>query len=153
MYAKVDFAIGIFLIIFSAAAHYLAGKMPAAKQGLGPGDYPKVILKVLFILGLSLAVSSFVRIRKAAGKNNVKNFDKNELKNVLILFLCVAVYIWLVNFLGFIILTPFFLFALMYILGLKKWFRMIAISVLTTAVVYLIFNRLLLVLLPRFSLF
>lgn len=156
MYPKVDFFIGLFMIGFSAFMYSVADRFPAAKQGLGAGDWPKLILSVLLLLGLILAGSSYLSQRKLVkqgGKSSYGHYDKNELLHVLVLFLCVAAYIWLVGFFGFILLTPFFLFALMFIFGMRKWIKMGVISVVSTAATYLIFNTLLLVLLPRFNIY
>jgi putative tricarboxylic transport membrane protein len=156
MYPKVDFFIGFFMVVFSTVMYIVAGKFPAAKLGLGAGDWPKLILSVLFVLGMMLAGYSYYcyrkQLRQGGGTSHGK-YEKKELLHVLILCLCVAAYIRLVGLFGFILLTPFFLFALMFIFGLRKWIKMIIISVASTALVYFIFNDLLLVLLPRFTLF
>ena len=51
MYPRVDLIIGLFLVVLSTAAHFVADRLPPAKLGLGAGDFPKVILKVLFVAG------------------------------------------------------------------------------------------------------
>ncbi len=45
------------------------------------------------------------------------------------------------------------MFAMMYIFGLRKWLKMVIISVSSMAVIYIVFNNLMYVLLPRFNLF
>jgi cell division protein FtsW (lipid II flippase) len=130
----------------------MAGKLPEAKKGLGPGDYPRVILGILFILGVILAGYAFYIYKKKTRQNENK-FEKGEFKQVFLLVACVAFYIKIQAYLGFIILTPFFMFAMMYIFGLRKWIKMAAISIVSTAVIYIIFNNFLYVLLPRFNLF
>lgn len=152
MYPRVDFFVGIFLVIFSAAAHYMAGKLPEAQRGIGPGDYPQVILKALFVLGLIEIGYAYYLYRKKSAAG-VRKFEKRELLNVLILALTVVAYTRLVTYVGFILLTPFFLFAMMFIFGQRQWIKMTVVSVVSTAVIYLLFNNLLLVLLPRFRLF
>ena len=156
MYPKVDFFIGVFMVVFSTVMYIVADKFPAAEKGLGAGDWPKLILSVLFVLGLIQSGYSFYRYRKEVrqgGETKQSKYEKKELLHVFILFLCVVAYIKLVGLLGFILLTPFFLFALMFIFGMRKWIKMVIISVVSTAVTYLIFNTLLLVQLPRFNLY
>lgn len=153
MYARVDLFVGIFLVVFAAVAHYMAGMLPEAKRGIGPGDYPQVILKVLLVLGLIQIGYAYYHHRKKTPEEEVRKFEKKELFNVFILALCVVAYVRLVTLVGFILLTPFFLFAMMYIFGQRQWIKMTIVSVVSTAVIYLLFNNLLLVLLPRFRLF
>ena len=56
MYPKIDSFVGLFIIVFSTAAHFIADKMPDAQRGHGAGDYPKIILKVLIVLGSIQAI-------------------------------------------------------------------------------------------------
>jgi hypothetical protein len=152
MTSTIDLFTGLFLIVFSVAAHIYAGSLPEVTRGLGPGDYPRVVLKGILVLGTILAATSVYHLRKSENPN-VKKFEKGEFRQVVILVICIALYTALVRFFGFIILTPLFMFMMMLIFGLRKWVRMIVISVITTAVTYYLFNNLLLVLLPRFRLF
>ncbi len=64
MHPKVDFFIGLFLVAFSVVAFFIAGELPEAKKGLGPGDYPQVVLSTLFVLGVIQVGYSFFLQRK-----------------------------------------------------------------------------------------
>ena len=86
-------------------------------------------------------------------ENKVSHYEKGELRQIFLLVLCVALYIKLVAYFGFILLTSPFIFLMMLIFGLREWIKMIIISVVSTAVIYVLFNNFLLVLLPRFNLF
>ncbi len=152
MYPKVDLSIGLALIVFSAVGYSIADRMREVELGIGPGDFPKVILAVLLVLGVILTGHSYYHLRKETNAD-VKKFEKSELKHVVLLVLCVAAYIRMVVIFGFLLLTPFFLFALMRIFGLRKWIKMGVISVVATAIIYVVFNEWLLALLPRFTLF
>jgi hypothetical protein len=152
MYPKIDLLVGLFIMVFSAVGQYMAGKLQTAPKGLGPGDYPMVILRVLFILGAIQTGYAFYTQKKKSGREG-KKFEKGEFKQIFILFVCVALYIKLVAYFGFILLTPFFMFAMMYIFSLREWIRMAVISIVGTALIYIVFNNYLYVLLPRFNLF
>ena len=151
MTAKVDFFVGVFLIILFAGVYYMTGKMPQKDLGLGPGDYPRVIVSLLGLFGVLLSVQSVLKIRKKEDKE--KMFEKGEILQVFYLIVCVAVYLTILPFLGFIFLTPAFMFIMMLIFGLRKWIKMIIISLVTTIIIYVLFDRFFLVLLPEFSLF
>ncbi len=151
MTAKVDFGVGVCLIILSAGVYYMTSKMPQKELGLGPGDYPRVIVYGLGMLGLILSIRSFFKIRKNPEKE--KKFEKGEILQVAYLILCVALYLTILPYLGFIILTPIFMFGMMYIFGLRKWLKMGIISVVATVIVYILFDRFFMVLLPELNLF
>ena len=152
MYPKIDFIIGLAIMVFAAVGRYMAGLLPPAKKGLGPGDYPKVILTIIFFLGMILAGNAFYQYRKKLGSKK-KNFEKGEFKQVLLLAGTTALYIKIQFYFGYLFLTPVFMFVMMYLFGLRKWIKMAAISVVTGAATYIIFNNYLYVLLPRFNLF
>ncbi len=152
MYPKIDFIVGLVIMVFAAAGHYMAGLLPPAKKGLGPGDYPRVILTILFFLGLLLAGNAFYQVKKKLGKTR-KNYEKGEVTQILLLAGSTAAYIKLQMYFGYLLLTPVFMFVMMYLFGLRKWVKMAAISVITGAATYILFNNYLYVLLPRFNLF
>ena len=152
MYPKTDFFIGLFLIALSTVGHIIAEKLPEVERGLGPGDYPQAVLRILFILGILLAGHAYYQLKKMP-ENKVSHYEKGELRQIFLLVLCVALYIKLVAYFGFILLTAPFIFLMMLIFGLREWIRMVIISVVSTAVIYVLFNNFLLVLLPRFNLF
>ena len=47
MSARVDFFVGLFIVAFAVAAHLIANQLPQVPRGLGAGDFPKVVFKVL----------------------------------------------------------------------------------------------------------
>ena len=111
MHPKIDFISGIVLMVFSVAAHRMADRLPPVPKGLGPGDYPKVIVTILFILGLILSGNAYYTARKKSWEGK-KSYAKEEFKQVFLLVLCIAVYIKLVGYMGYLYLTPFFVFAI-----------------------------------------
>lgn len=154
MNVKVDFFVGIFLLVFSVGIFYMTGQMPQKEDGLGPGDYPRVIAYCVALLGFIQTVLSVRRMRRAdQPTSSPRIFEKREILNIFFLTVCVAVYLVALPYLGFIILTPFLMFMMMLLFGLRKWIKMIVVSVVSTAVVYFLFDKFFLVLLPRFSLF
>lgn len=152
MSARVDFFVGLSLIVLMVGAHLVAAQLPRVPRGLGPGDYPRVVINALLVLGALLAASGLYQIRKKA-QPDARKFVDGELPGVFLLLASIVAYLVLVRIFGYLVLTPLFMVAMMYLFGLRKWVRMIVIGVLTSAVTYVIFNNFLYVLLPRFNLF
>lgn len=152
MHSKVDFITGLCLMAFSIAGYLTAGQFPPAPKGLAPGDYPRAILGMLFILGGILAGNAFFTIKKKAFPDK-KNFEKGELKQVFILVAVIAGYIQLLSVFGYLLLTPVVVFIMMYLYGLRKWVQMAVISIVTSVSTFVLFNNYMYVLLPRFNLF
>ncbi len=152
MSARVDFFVGLFLIVLMVAAHLVAAPLPRVPRGLGPGDYPRVVISVLLILGALLAASGFYHLLKKQAQPDARKFIGGEVKQVFVLVACIVLYLVLVRTFGYLLLTPFFMVAMMYLFGLRKWIKMLTIGVITSVVTYVIFNNFLYVLLPRFNL-
>ena len=85
-----DFIISIILIALSAFLYMTADKMPGATKGIGPGDYPKFICTILFILGVIQLISVVVSckgiplIASSPLKYNCISINLSVLGNVLV---------------------------------------------------------------------
>lgn len=133
----------LYAIAASYKGHEIYGK-------LGPGFWPKFILICMMILSLLVAVDAFRALKKSAGEKQPKAAKSavGRIRFFSALILIIA-YFFLMNIIGFIALTPFFLVAFMILLGEKSWFWMIILSVGMTIVIILAFTQAMYVPLPR----
>jgi len=109
---------------------------------VGPEFFPRWLAIGLFICCLALVIQNIL------SKNNGEEAPTLSLKNkdmqrllVGLAIILVTAFLW--SILGFLIVTPFTIFALMFILGKREWIKMAIISVAVTAVVFLAFRFLL----------
>jgi len=135
------------LYLYTIAARYKGHEI---YDKLGPGFWPKFILICMMILSFLVAVDAF-RARKKLSKE--KEFEAvksvgSRIRFFSALILIIAYFI-LMNVIGFIALTPFFLVAFMILLGEKSWPWMIILSVGMTIVIILAFTQAMYVPLPR----
>ncbi len=111
----------------------------------GPGFFPKVV-------GFGLMVLSFVFIVKNIKKRawpRVPRFKeiKYELINVLAIIASVLFYIYVSEYLGFLVTVSIILVSLMLLLKVP-WKKSFILGIGATVITYLLFNRLLSVPLP-----
>jgi hypothetical protein len=154
--SKVDLGTGIGIMALSVAVFFIAGKMPDAKIGIGPGEYPMVVAGVLFILGLVLSLQNIpwkAKAGYAAKDSGGKPISLQMVIRPFLIAIVVFAYIRGMFYLGFLLLTPFFLFFAIWFFGYKRYLKAAAISLITTAVIYVVFYYGFQVLLPRFILF
>jgi putative tricarboxylic transport membrane protein len=147
--AFADMATGIFLMLLSAYWFHEANKMMTVELGLGPGDYPKVVSTGLFILGFILTVQSVI---KGFPKPSFK-IDKKAILRLVIFVAVTFIYVQLLRTLGFILLTPFYLFFGCWFFGYRRLIIAAIASVGVTAFVYVVFRMIFMVILPQFRLF
>ncbi len=152
MTPKADFFSGIGIAIFAAVFFIMAGTYPEAEgYGLGPGGFPRIVTGTMFVLGVLLSLNSFVVARRGV-KEDVR-VTVPELLNMLLLAAAFLGYIFVIQYLGYIITTVIFLFLFMYLYGDRKWKRMALVTVIGTAATYALFKYVFLIYLPAFYLF
>ncbi|WP_041081508.1 tripartite tricarboxylate transporter TctB family protein [Thermotoga profunda] len=144
---KSDLVNGLLIVILGLVFYISTLKIKPAKLGLSPADFPRLITIAMMICGVALVLKSF--LSKSSSK---KEIDFGFIKKFVALIVVFIVYVWLLNKIGFLYLTPFFVFGTAYIFGMKKIYVNILLSIGTTVVVYYIFSRVFLVPLPDFSL-
>jgi putative tricarboxylic transport membrane protein len=140
-------AIGVFLIIFSAAVLWHVQSFPSLDNGYpGPSLFPSV-LAVLFILcGIGLIIQG-VKAREKLLKFDTGSLTLPGLLNIFFVLGAIVSYILLAEYIGFLI----FSFAVLLIL--MRWLKVKALSsvlmaVGVTLVIYILFAKILLVPLP-----
>ena len=146
---RVDFGMGIGFMVLAVFVFVIANKMMKVEQGIGPGDYPTFIAVGLFILGAVLALDSFLR----GFPKMTEKIDYKPMKRMLVFLAVSVIYVQLLYYFGFLVLTPFFLFFGIYYFGYRKWRTMILTSILVTVSIHIIFREIFLVMLPTFRLF
>jgi len=147
--AFADMVTGIFLMLLSVYWFFEANKMMTIELGLGPGDYPKFVSTGLFILGLILTIQSVI---KGLPKPDFK-IDKKAILRLIIFVTATIAYVQLLRTLGFILLTPFYLFFGCWFFGYRRRVIAAIASVGVTAFVFIVFRMIFLVILPQFRLF
>lgn len=141
---RVDFWTGIGLIALSVAVWAMTAGLMKVDRGIGPGDYPRVIAVLIFILGSIMTVTNCIHGYPAAGdKFNWKGFLRT-----VILAAMAFVYVLILPYAGFPVLTPFFLFGTIKLFGYKKNLTAIIVSVVTTIGLFLLFNVVFQIFLP-----
>ena len=86
-----DFIISILLICLSAFLYMTANKMPSATKGIGPGDYPKFICLILFVLGVVQLISVIIS-SKGIPLIDFKRINVKYLVRALIMVVMTFVY-------------------------------------------------------------
>ena len=138
------------------AAAVLAGSVAlfAATLGLrdnplvpiGPGFYPRIVLGITAVLALWVLMAEVLSPRPAPGGH--LNYGL-----VVTLFAVFGLYVGALPYFGFRLATFAYVAANNALLdtprSLRGWGRVLLVALITTAVVYYVFERYLLVLLPR----
>jgi hypothetical protein len=131
------------LYLYTIAAQYKGHEVYGK---LGPGFWPKFLM----ILSVLIGIDAF-RARKKSSEGKSSELVKgagSRIRFFSALILIIA-YLILLNIVGFVALTPFFLVAFMILLGEKSWPWMIGLSIGMTVIILLAFTQAMYVPLPR----
>ena len=114
---------------------------------IGPGYYPRIVLGITALLAVGVVFSDWISPPREKAKESL-NYGM-----VVSMFAVFGLYCGALPFLGFRISTLLYVAATNALLdppkGKSGWLRIAAVSLITTVVVYYVFERYLTVLLPR----
>ncbi|MCZ6610600.1 MAG: tripartite tricarboxylate transporter TctB family protein [Alphaproteobacteria bacterium] len=129
---------------------------------LGAAFWPRVVIGGVILSAAVLLVGSYVARAKASApmtEDRLTDYDKvtDELpedaahvtKKTLAVFAVPLIYVYAIHKLGFLLITPLFLFGYMYLLGVRRWRTLIAVTAGVYAGIVLIFVKLIFTPLPQ----
>lgn len=142
-----DLYISIAVIIVATVFLISAQGLPTKAKGIGAGVYPTVICVLILVMaGLQL-----IKTLLLSKGFPIPDFTKTDNKGVLrVCVMVVVTYVFykLLKIVGFPILAPIYLFFTICFFGYKKKVKAAIISVVFTTLVYLLFTKVFLVMLP-----
>ncbi|AEH51089.1 tripartite tricarboxylate transporter TctB family protein [Pseudothermotoga thermarum] len=142
-----DFLSGLVIFVIGLVFYLDTLSIKPAKIGLSPASFPQLITICLMICGIGLAIKGlFVKPQLR------QTFKLSVLKKIAFLGVMFFLYVFLLDKLGFLIVTPFLIFGTIYLFGGRKFLLNVLVSVLSTIVIYYVFTQVFKVLLPSFSL-
>ena len=127
----VNIILAIVLILFGCFYSYLTMHLPDRNlpNTLGSSFMPWVLAICLFVLSILLLLQSLFKVSAETCDYAI---SKKEGTGILFLVVLVVVYIKTMTFFGFLLITPFFLVALMLTIGARKWKEVVLTSTLVT---------------------
>ena len=141
---RADLVAGTGLLVFSVFyfERSFAISTGLASDRLGPAFFPRVLAVLLTLLALVLIVRAASDRSDPSPQSPVRT---GRLVAVLALTVGWAI---LLPELGFLVVTPFLMAAVIWVLGLHRWRPIVGVALGATLVLYLVFVRILNVLLP-----
>ena len=107
---------------------------------------------VIIILFIILAVIVFGVLRKEEGTREGEGEERisvKKLKMQLFIILGIVLYLFLMDRMGFILSSALFVFLGFLILGLRRWYLLLVLSIILPVVIFVVFRGIFYVLLPE----
>ncbi|MGD6993741.1 tripartite tricarboxylate transporter TctB family protein [Sutcliffiella horikoshii] len=138
--------LGLALTLFAGAYLFLSYQIPSYPYALVDAD---VVPKGLGFLLLLLSILLFVQKKEETEQEKQKRtIPKKELYVLLGVAGFILIYIFLLEIIGFVIMTAAFVFTCSSYLGYKKYKVSALVAIIFSLLLYLLFNYLLLIHLP-----
>jgi putative tricarboxylic transport membrane protein len=152
--SRVDFCVGIAFVIIGAVYYGLSFTQTRgiSDWSLSPGFFPRLSAGFIMGLGLLLAVLSLASERKEDPSDSQK-VPWRVLLYVIVTIAIMFFYVFLIEWLGFILATTLASGGLMILLGSRRWIWIILISIAFPALIYLFALKVMFVLFPAGKLF
>jgi putative tricarboxylic transport membrane protein len=129
--------LGIVIVVVSFGYGFGSLRRP------GPGLYP-------FFIGVAvLVLSLFVTILELRSKTDPHLMDRGGIKTFVLMIVTFCLWILIMPLLGYVIVTLLATFAFCKIMKLEGWGKPLAVSVGTAFFIYLLFDYMLYIDLPR----
>jgi putative tricarboxylic transport membrane protein len=146
---KIDIVCGLITGAVSVLFYIGTLSFPKSDIGINPKVFPLVIIFATFALSMTLVVQGALKLRREKGPvEKTLPRGKTALK-LLALAAGMMVYALTFEVLGYVIVTPALMALTMYLFGERKPLRILLVSALVTAALYLIFRGVFRVPLPR----
>ncbi|WP_338450645.1 tripartite tricarboxylate transporter TctB family protein [Niallia oryzisoli] len=144
---KGEMGAGIFLFLFSSVFFVQAlGYEYSGSLGPGPGFFSSWISGGLAVLSLIYIYQTYKK-GKTAEKEEDEDTPKNHSFGVIAYTLgCMLFYVLALNYLGFVLTTTIFLFALLF--KEYKWYTSLGIAIFASILIFWLFGVILKVALP-----
>ncbi len=117
------------------------------KAEVGPGIFPCVVGMILVATGIISGISTMRA--EGGGKAGRAELSKNSMWRVVFMILSFTAWLLLTNYLGYIPATFLVAIAMGKTVGLEGWMRTLVLALAITASLYLLFDILFYVDLPR----
>lgn len=109
---------------------------------------PYLIGAIILIISISIFIQDWITKRKIQD-DGLSHINLKKLKDVGILLAISLLYVILLEPIGFFIMTPIWLFICLLFLGSRKWFSLSVIPFLITIFIFLSFEKLMSIQLPK----
>jgi putative tricarboxylic transport membrane protein len=151
---KTEITIGVCLMILSVLFYALTYQFPEQTLAFSPKIFPRFVSTCLFLISAVLLIQGITAVRKGSGEKKPElTIDKAFLTRLLLGILIGYAYTRLLSVTGYVVATPLFIAGIMLVFNEKRWLKIVATSIITTSMLYILFRIIFRVPLPRFSLF
>lgn len=151
---KKEIILSIILIIISIIVYILTFQFPPQTVALSPTAFPRFVSVCLLIFSLILLIQGIMGVKNVPLQKNIKfKLNKTFIMKLMLMTFLAFLYTRFITIAGFIVATPPFIAGNMLLFNEKRSVWILAVSIMTTILLYVLFRMVFKIPLPRFTLF
>ncbi|KJS23631.1 MAG: hypothetical protein VR72_00535 [Clostridiaceae bacterium BRH_c20a] len=145
MFKHNDYIVGIVSILLGlfiiAQGEMIEGQIVMSIDPAGPTALPDLMAYIIIIIGVVLIGGAWFVNKALAEKPDKKKIQDMVIEYKAVIYSCLVsvIYAMLLEFVGYLIMTPILMAALLWIVQIRKISKVIKISVTMTAILYTVF--------------
>ena len=139
-------------ILFSVVFFLVSLSLPGVNTGMGPGGWPRIILSLMFLLGIILLIKELRLFRKAQGAEKETVEEEKSTPYSFRHWLAVGVIILLtltIKQIGFPLAAMLFIAVMALVLGMRSWKIILSVSLIAAVAISILFMKVLFLPLPE----
>lgn len=150
MFNREDALVGIASVLLGIFVLFVAGTFNenTALDPAGPGGVPTILAWCILIIGIIHIIGAYLAPKSNDDKKAFFTKEFENAKPVLRITVVCALYIFLLEYIGYLIATPLLIIGIMWTINVRNIKSLILTSVVTTLVLFLVFGIALKVRLP-----
>lgn len=146
MFTRNDYIVGIAAILIGIGiivqAQFL--EVRTSLDPAGPKALPVMIAVAMIVIGIIHLVGSYYvnQRRGEDGKTDLKTFTEwfREYRPVIAIVIISLAYGGLLNVFGYLVMTPLLIGSILWVLEIRQFRKILKISLIMTAILYLVFR-------------
>ncbi|UCF96672.1 MAG: tripartite tricarboxylate transporter TctB family protein [Spirochaetaceae bacterium] len=147
-----EIVFGAIFMLLSIFFFAMTFRFPELTIALSPTVFPRFVTICLFVLSLLLLIQGLRKQMTGREEKSKMKLDRAYLFRFILIAVIGFLYTRIIRYTGYLVATPLFIAANMFTFEEKKWYRIVLVSIITTAILYGVFRMIFRVPLPRFNL-
>lgn len=142
MFKRNDWIVGSFSVLLGAFILFLTRnwEKPMSFDTAGPGGVPNFLAWGILIIGIIHLVGAFIAPKVSVDKKAQLAKEYKEARPILQITLVCAIYIFIIQFLGYLVATPLLIISIMWIVQVRNIKNLLMTSLSTTLILFLVFQ-------------
>ena len=141
MFKRDDWIFGVIATAVGSAALYLTKDLGTVRSidSAGPRMFPLIVSSLMIAIGVAHILGAWLVRRRLPADSEEKKKENGSIKHVILICIACGVYCLLLESVGYLIMTPLLIIAIMMSVGERKIGSILTTTVVVSAFLFCVF--------------